>query len=229
MSERKLPNSLTDEELLKVLENEDFKTEEIKILDEALFTDIPAFVHAYDIKPGTKPIVATLLYKLYRHWSKDPLTSVIFNKHMLSYFRSKRGKHSHLLFINVSFYKLMQKLQKALSDSGNALKNKVLKNKAVFESFITLNNIKAGTEYIASSNLHSLFMHWRKVNNIKKNMDHRHFKKFLEIYFEGKKIMSKYVTSYGINQTVEQLENTINNTSKEKQHEENDKEVKKTS
>ena len=78
---KKTPKEISDEELLDGLEEEE--ADEIFHEDDFL-----SFLSYYNFQPGEHRVASSVIWTLYKHWSKDPITQDSLYQRLPKYFES---------------------------------------------------------------------------------------------------------------------------------------------
>lgn len=185
MNKIKSLNQLSDEELLKLLEN----PEDIDFVRENS-NDVLSFIHFFNIQPGRTKVKSYFLYILYKDWSKLPIKRKEFSLEMSKYL----DLNSHSFFyIDRNHLKLLQKsyeiLQKKSHNDPLLGKNK----KIHFEHYLKFYNIKLGNYWIEREILYFYYDKWCYKNKLKMNvLSEKNFNRFIKIYFKDVKMTKDY-------------------------------------
>ena len=179
-----VPKELTEEELLKALENQN---EERSVIDHE--DDILSFLSFYNITNGNEKVLKKLLFKIYREWSDNPLKNPSFSSRISLYLdNDDRG-----FFVNQSSINLSVSAYNYLSQ-GKRDKLKTPKYRKHFESFLSFYDLKKGKEWVPNYVLYYLYDKWTYKNKSKRALSEDNFGKFLTLHFERKRIRKKVDT-----------------------------------
>ena len=195
---RKNPNLISDEELLKLLEeSEDSDTPEISFDGSVI-----AFVQTFNLKPGKDLIVKKQLYKLYQIWNKSiqKLSQTAFTNE-LSHYLEHKGNFYRLdknLFQIANFIELEKK--KHTQD-----KSKSRHWQKHFTSFLESTNISDGTCYIELEILYYIYSKWIYKTKKRSKLSRRQFIKILDLYFDVKAIGIGAHLWVGVNEEIKNL------------------------
>jgi len=114
MSQSKPLRELTDEELLKSLEDNTFYQDK-----DAFDISIMNFLDVYQIQPGKDEIAVPTLHKLYQLWSKTRISTETFENRICS-----------MLPITTRTKKLMLNINRNLLDLNKEIEKQIIKSKA---------------------------------------------------------------------------------------------------
>jgi len=194
-----LPNSLTDQQLLNELEKAPEKLQELYI--SQFNDDVVGFCTHFDIQSGTFTVRQTLLYKLYKLWSFEPVSRETFGRRINQYILPhQKGRYWYYLLdinalkISIEAYKI---LQKQIRD-----KTKSPHYKRHFENFIKHYDIKSGTYWIESFMLYYLYDKWIYKIHKHNPMGEFQFFNFCKIYFDYKRKTSNRVMWFKVNKAI---------------------------
>lgn len=171
---------LSDEELLKALEN----TKETKEVPKS--SEVLRFIDAFKMDKGSYEIGSKFMYDLYRKWSAKPLDQRGFAKEFNNYFKPRSSFHKMIYDLNLN-----PKEFESLRAGKNKYKTDKTKSphyKQHFELFLNRFDIKKGTLYIKIPVLYDLYDKWHYTNFKKKNntITPLLFNEFLRLYFNYK-------------------------------------------
>lgn len=163
------PNNLSDDDLLKLIENapkiEQVSKSEIDSVKELVFR----FLSNFNINPGSNPVSLNVICKLIKHWSGIKITSSNLKKNLKGSFKLKDS----FVYINVNQSYINKKTFEFLDKKRVQSKTGILKK---IEEFLESNNIKPGPTKISISHLWSMFN-----NNFFKYED---FKAIIQLKFQ---------------------------------------------
>lgn len=195
MALKKLPNSLTNKELLDSIK--DVSNDEPVIL-ETHSNDVLKFLTTYNIKPGKQLVMKRLLYDLYRKWSKMPVDPRKFTFEVGKYLLL-HGTRRPCYFINREGFTLAQEIEK-LYIQHTKDKTKIVNYKRHFDSFLNYYGLKPGNYYIESYVLYNLYDKWvYKNGNQRHPLGSNQFHSFCKLYFKKERLTSNRVAWFGVN------------------------------
>lgn len=160
--------SLTEEELLKLLESDDIP-EDVSIID--LNDPVGDFLSFYDIQAGVHPIKSSDLFKLFKYKYGNIVTFARFSKDISKSFPKRR-----------SGYCLINKDLSHLFTKAPGFKDDTLVR--IITEFYNHFEIQKGSELLVEGEiLYNLIKFWRKKNRIvgkvlPKSIIETHFHKF---------------------------------------------------
>ncbi len=194
---KKQPVQKTTEELLKDLDNPSIST--TPVIEEKIQSEdtVLTFLRFYNIEPGTYTIKDTYLYKLYRQFTSEPVTSKTFQKalgYYLKYVQPKfpndktvTGKH---YLINKKMLNLSEKALELVKKSDKTAQHKSLTWKTHYDSFLKRYGIEAGKDgdyiWASTTTLFNLYDKWTYEIKRKIGLSKREFIKFCKAHFEYK-------------------------------------------
>lgn len=228
MSLKRLPNSLDEEELLKLLEKADNKEPEKKIVYK---NDVLEFISCYKLVPGKNKVKKQILYNLYKKWSHDPIDRSLFNRELSKYFTHYTNSHGTYYQINANAIDLSVEAYKLVKNT-EIDKTKSPHWKKSFEKFLSDSNLQPGKYYIEHYILYHAYDKWVYTNKHKTKLSRDQFHRFCMLYFERKRIGENRMSWFGINESFldsfgqESIRN-IRNGYEEKQEKERNKKRKK--
>jgi len=175
MSAQKLPSTVDLDTLLEAL-----KSNEPVVIEDT--SDVNTFIAQFNILPGSYPISKAYLYKLYKGWSKNPISRNSFTIHLNRYFISSQYKFC----IDKPALNISPELQKLLAPKRKYTKNP--NNHKHFKYFLDKYNIKEGNYWIEGYILFSLYDSWTYQIRKEKPIKQYIFLELCEIFFETKTI-----------------------------------------
>jgi len=185
---RKLPSHISTDDLLLALESaEDTETTEWS-------NDVPYFLSHFKMEQGAYKVRSSLLYSLYRLYSKAPLPQYDFSC-TVSQFIQLEKKYFRLNIPPIRIAKVVNKKKQDTSLNFNAN----LSIKKHFEAFIRKTQIKKGKTWVEGVILHEIYRHYCIDNKIKTRMIYKHFIKVSKLYFDIKRIGSSKAVWFNIN------------------------------
>lgn len=171
---------LSDEDLLKSIESPDLNQPAY-----SWHTDVMQFISVYNLKQGQEVIFAHLLYKLYRHWSKDPVKQVIFSHTLADIFPTIKSNRSIGIMLNRNVLDVSNELYKFLQEDNPT---KYKGHSDHFKKYLSHYSINKGGIFIANSVLYNLYDKWCYKNKRRRQLGPNQFDKFCKIFFEQKMI-----------------------------------------
>lgn len=180
MSKPKIITELSEEELLKLLENTDNNSGPIFHFQN----DVIDFLSFYAIRSGKFKVPCKNLFLLYRRWSKAPLKSAPFTSQMTDLFESK-GRHRVVLLLNRSAFDLKNEYNKYLKRQQ---KTKRPNWKKHFDAYLNFYSIEKGGLFIKDVVLYNLYDKWTYKNNSRNPISFFQFVNFCKVYFKVKLI-----------------------------------------
>lgn len=196
---KKNPNLISDEELLKLLEESE---EDSDVAEYSFDSSVLSFVQSFNLKPGKDKIVKKQLYKLYKLWNKgiQKLTQTSFT-HELSNYIEHKGSY----FL----------VDKSLFDIANFIKEEKQRNtrdrtKSKYwhkhiTDFLTFTKLEEGTIYIELEILNYIYMNWVQKSKRKIHLSRRQLIKILDLYFDVTAISTGSHLWVGVNEQIENL------------------------
>lgn len=176
---KRVPKELTNEEILKALENSDV---ELPQGMPEYRNDILAFLSFYGVTNGKEKIPCRLLYKIYREWSENPLTSKTFSEEIHQHIEFDKS----YIYINLKSIDLSISAYKHLkSNSRNKTKSPAFRKH--FDEFTSLHELKKGTKWIPSFVLYYLYDKWCYNSKKRPLLSEENFSRFLKLYFPIRK------------------------------------------
>jgi hypothetical protein len=172
VSDKRLPSSLSSEELLGQLDSAD---------DDVLFdveeNDVVTFLTRLKITPGLIPVKKKLIFSYYIKWSHDCVPQKKFSTIVDRYYKT----NNEYIFVNQDAFKITKQLKGLHKSKTKYIKNKFALN---FVEFLKDKNIVAGTKWIKADILFYYFDQWafkRKLGSGNKKKLIRITKMFLKI------------------------------------------------
>jgi hypothetical protein len=182
-------HELTDEELLKALDNADKQSNDAEDLPQS--TDIPHFLSFFNIRPGDNKVLAKAIFQLYKAWSKTPEDFNKFCRVMPLYVESKLGTYSRTYYlIDKTAFAISGEIEKILL-SNTVDKRTSVRYRQHFESFLKARDITSGKIWINMDIVFYLYDLW-VVKRYKRNpIGRAEFTKMCKVYFESKRTWNK--------------------------------------
>jgi len=189
---KKLPDKISDEELLKALETA--KDDEFSLKLDRKEDEIVSFLRFFNIENGNHPIRKTQIYRLYKLYSKNPIGNIEFQE-----------KLGHYIVPVVKYYKinktaanLNDKLYEFLEKNTiNKDRFKVKSWHTHFNNYIKKYSIKSGSRdnfiWLESFLLYDLYDQWTYEIKKKSPLSEETFNRFCKLYFKEKKTTDKWI------------------------------------
>lgn len=182
MSDYKLPNHLSIDDLLTSLDSSSNNTD-INI-QEFKDNDFLSFLSFYNIKTGEEQVSLAVLYELYNRWSKVKMKHFKFSNLFCKYFKYSTAHRKKDIFINKSTLNLAIEAQHILfkSDTKDVTKNSKFTKQ--IECYIDEFGLVKGSDYIDSSVLFYFYDNWSYKRL--KQLNKQQFNTFMELFFDKK-------------------------------------------
>ena len=177
---KKLPHQHDINDLLKALEElrDDDTSNELYSFEN----DVPAFLSKFKIEAGDYFIKPSLLYKLYKIFTKEHLNQTEFSISAGNFIpRTDYG-----FKLNISPQKII-KILNPPRNKNNIAKSSVLKH---FVVFLKKMDIKKGNKWVESIVLHEIYRHYCIDNRIHKRLSYENFVSICKMNFEYRRIGS---------------------------------------
>lgn len=195
MERQKSLNRLTDEDLIKALEN----AEEQKPDDYTYRNDVLSFITTYKIEEGSHRVNRKVIRDLYRAWSNDPVPDVILYKELLDFFPVVIIGKRVFYLINIKVLDIKIHALKIL-ESNQVDKTKSKSHQRHFESFLKSTGIQPGKTWLETRVLYFLYDKWTYNNNYKNPMGSTQFYNFCALYFPLKRKTDSKMLWLGIDE-----------------------------
>lgn len=173
-----LPSQLSYEELINLLDSEETKTTEII----EYMNDIVPFLTNYGITPGNTQVSKKLLYKLYKMYSKNPVSAFDFNTKVGEYITENNANY---YYINQDNFSISRHIYK---ESEKKDKTKSLTYQKHFNWFLTEREIKSGNKWVEGFILFFIYKDFCKSRRINNKLGYVNYHKFLKLHFQHKRI-----------------------------------------
>lgn len=184
MSKTKLPNELSDEELLDSIDLDAPNTA------YDYHDDVLNFIAFYDLTSGEFKVQFRTLWRLYKSWSQSPLKPRVFALRMSEYVTHDEHSYS----INRDALKLSEIAFNSINQKTSDLR-KDPKYQRHFEAFIKRFNVEtSSTNWVHENDLFKIYKKWRSTLK----MSLTNFKKYCEVYFESKRLSQNSERWYGV-------------------------------
>lgn len=180
MSTKTLPSQLSYEELLNILDSSESSNPIEPILE--YMNDVVPFLTNYGITPGNTTVSKKLLYKLYKAYSKNPITISEFNTKVGEYITDKTTQY---YFINQDNFAISRYIYKEIEKRD---KTKSLTYQKHFNWFLTESELKPGNKWLEGFILFFIYKDFCKSRRINHRLGYLNYHKFLKLHFKYKRI-----------------------------------------
>lgn len=180
MTSKKLPSLLTDEELLSLLDNPDVPDDVSEIFNEQQ-DDVVSFLQNYKIEPGPTKVNKKLIYKLYKQYSKDPLTQKQFTTRVNHYITDTDRQ----FLINKDQFALSAVIYE--SEKKRDL-TKSLTYQKHFNWFLQETSLGKGKNWLEGFILFDFYKEFCKERRINTKLGYVNFHKFLKLNFDHRRL-----------------------------------------
>lgn len=182
-------------ELLKIAETKDENSKEVVLLQDDLFS----FLQTFNIKTGEELVLKSVLYDLYKSWSKEPIPRINFGHKIGKYLIDHRRRNKAYYKVNRSAFDLNKELLLFL-EKTKIKKYKQLPWRKHFEAFLKFYEIKEGKKWVESIVLKHLYNKWCFENRKKSLLSENQLLGFLRLYFKAKRNGSSRMQWFGLNE-----------------------------
>lgn len=182
-SQKPSTSKLDLDDLLKALESEE------QVDTSTPDNNVVAFLSFYNIEPGEHKVTAEALYKLYKGWTKEPVSRKVFSAAVRE-FIPRPSKATQYFSINLDPNSLSSHTIKHLDKhTVDRTKSKSWRNH--FEAFLNKHEIKSGYYWIEGSLLYHIYDKWLYNNNAKSRLGMYNFMRFCFLYIKETKLTAK--------------------------------------
>lgn len=196
---KKNPNSLSTEELLKLLDSLDDIEQEI---EHQFDNSVLSFVQNFNLNPGKDKVTKKHLHKLYNLWNRKPekITQHSFTSELAKYFKHDTSFY----YIDKSLFNIADFIQKEIK------KRKIDKTKSKkwhthFTDFIEATELSPGKVYLEIDILYYIYVVWRKLNRKYISLSRGNFTSICHLYFELKTISKNDLYWVGVSENIKNL------------------------
>ena len=177
--------SLEIDELLELVEKENYTQEEIKDSSVSINDPILTFIQAFGLKPGDHPVPQKAIFSLYTHWAKYPLKRRTFYNRFSNYFVTQPlYSRNYYLLDKDSLAISKRTIELQIKDKHPRTKNKNYKNH--FESFLKAHKLERGTFWVPFQTLYHVYDKWTYKNKNLKPLGRDSFYDYCCMYFNYK-------------------------------------------
>jgi hypothetical protein len=195
---KKNPNQITDEELLKLLNELEDSDEEAEY---SFDSTILSFVQSFKLQPGKDRILKKQLFRLYRLWNRGihKLDQYNFTREITHYIPHKND----VFLVDKSLLQIADFVEKTKKRTRDKYKSK--KWREHFTAFLEDTKLEEGTYYIELEIIYFLYQQWRRKTDRRGNIGRRQFIKILDLYFDVKAIAADSNLWVGVNEQIKNL------------------------
>lgn len=173
---------LSDRELEEALQNK----QQVKSIDNS-YNDLIKFAKAFNLKVGEVKVKSSILYRIYKRWSKEPIEFITFCRDMLLIIDGSKT----FFHLETDTKELANFILKEEPLRRDLLKSP--KFKEHFELFLSKHNIVPGSFYINGQLISDLYNKWCKANKRNSNtIGYNNLIKFSKLYFKCKQDFDDY-------------------------------------
>jgi hypothetical protein len=196
MNNPKLPHQIDTEDLLDALNDESDVSEQEEISE--YFNDVIPFLSRFNIIPGENNVHASLIDKLYKAYSNNPVNKIQFaleiNKH-LPYYTNSKGK---FFKININSINISKMLYNQLSKSSiNKTKNQ--SHRKAFENFLKETNIQGGIKWCEGFIIYEAYRELCRLRRKQSRFSYPVFISMLSLYLPNSRRSSNRSKWFKIN------------------------------
>jgi hypothetical protein len=183
----RLPHNISTEDLLASLENaEDIDTTEWT-------NDVPQFLSHFKFEQGQYRVRSSLLYKLYKLYSKHPITQIEFSLTTSQFIQL----YQSYFFLNVKPIKIA-KVVHTKDSVGKINLTANLAFKRHYEGFLRDCRVKKGKTWVEGLIFHEIYRHYCIDKKIKNRITYINFIKVGKLYFTQRRIGSSRAVWFAI-------------------------------
>jgi hypothetical protein len=157
MESKRPPNKLSDNELLDILNRTSLEDKDRIKIEDSSDNDILRFISFYEIEEGKHFVSSSLMYKLYKAWSRGMSLSSQFGHQFSQYFSKYQIGLSYGYLLNIDKLKVSKQLFNYLNADSKIQKTV---RKTHVANFIKKYGIKRGTFEIDLHSLYYLYDKW---------------------------------------------------------------------
>jgi hypothetical protein len=177
---KKLPFQIPLDDLLKALEDDETPTLEELISYE---NDVPIFLSKFKLETGTYLVRASLLYKLYKIFSKNPLPPSEFSYSCGNFIHRAKNNYYKLNISPIKLTKILNPPVNRRDLSSSAIKTH-------YEKFLEGTKVTKGTKWFEGFMLFEIYRFYCIDHKLKKRLRYENFVTISKLYFEHKRIGS---------------------------------------
>lgn len=188
----KLPSEISTEDLLKSINTAQDAQESIK----EPHSDVTRFLTHYELQSGAYPVRQSVIYRLYRAWSKDPDERYAFGVEAAKYLFSRQIGPKYYYLINKDAFKLEDRSYQLLK---NRDKRKSPAYQKHFQNFLNAHSIQKGKIYIPCYAIHNLYKQWAGKRPA---LSYGSLFQFLELHFKSKRVETSKARAFGLSDNI---------------------------
>lgn len=202
---KQLPSDKKLEELIQIVEAVPEFTqkgeETLEELIDGVPNDITGFLSFFHIKHGPNVIRVRLLYHLYRHWSKNPVSDKKFRIEINKYLIPQTIDNAHYYLLNQQAFSLSKKSYDLLNKQVfNKTKSPYFKKH--FENFLTKHDIQPGSYWVESYLLFYIYDRWAYSIRKKLPLGNKQFYAFCKLYFKHRRRTENRTEWFAVSESV---------------------------
>lgn len=187
-----VPVSKSKEDLLKLLEEAPEGQSKVAFSDDVL-----AFISKYNIVEGENTVPEKTVYRLYKSYSKSPLSQQEFVAKFKEILVRHRTSYTFHYKLNLDAMRISEEILK-LTNAKKQDKTKNLQYVRTFENFLSKYSIERGNNWLEGFVLYELFVKPYRASGKRTPLGYRQFLNFCRLYFDEKRIGSGRVVWFGI-------------------------------
>lgn len=177
------PQQINNSDLIELIKIAETKSEEEVILLE---DDLFSFLRTFNIKNGDNLVLKSVIYELYKRWSKEQLNKIAFGLKLRSYLQDHKIGPKTYCKVNLDTIELNKYLILHIQKS-KINKTKYISWKKHFEDFLKRYEIKPGRRWVQAAILKHLYNKWCYECNRKSLLSEKQLHSFLRLYFDYKR------------------------------------------
>lgn len=190
----------TTEELEKALEQSpksERSTQEYE-------TDVPTFLAFYQIKPGKDLVNKRTIYKLYKCWSKDPVTITKFSEQINQFIPTHQIGNQIFFHLNRKAIDISKEVYDYLLKHKHD-RIKIPAWKAHFDKYLNYYKIKSGNFFIEGYVLHNLYDKFVYETSKRFILGYEQFLNFCRLYFKNEKLTQNKTLYFGVDKSIKEF------------------------
>lgn len=160
--------------------------------------DVLSFVLYFNIKPGRQSIKKNMLFDLYKHWSKEPLTRRSFHRELGKFLRLRQSGFNFYYKTSLNSIDITRKLFIYLN-KRNTDRSKSKPWKSHYELFLSDNDLKEGTVWVEGLVFYRFYFRWKLKKRKRSWLGYDQFHHISKLYFNNRRITSSKIKWFGLN------------------------------
>lgn len=189
-------NFKNNDDLVKLLNAAEKPTNEHKNVEDLAPNDVYSFLLYFNIKPGYSTIRKSMLFTLYKHWSKSALSRKSFHGEVGKYIRSKQSGCNYYYKISLNAFDISEKLFQYLQQQDKTKSNRWKKH---YEYFLTKNDIKPGSHWVECITFFRYYFKWKAMRCKPRGLGYNQFFNISKLYFKHKRLTDSKGRWFGLN------------------------------